>query len=41
MFVYIDGHVSFVSDNVARNPYRAASTIFGVERGINLADPIQ
>jgi prepilin-type processing-associated H-X9-DG protein len=40
-FVYIDGHVSFITDNVARNPYRAASTIFGVERRIDLAPPIQ
>jgi prepilin-type processing-associated H-X9-DG protein len=40
-FVYVDGHVSFITDNVARNPYRAASTIFGVERRIDLADPAQ
>jgi hypothetical protein len=39
--VYIDGHVGFITDNVARNPYRAASTIFGVARRIDLAYPIQ
>jgi prepilin-type N-terminal cleavage/methylation domain-containing protein/prepilin-type processing-associated H-X9-DG protein len=40
-FVYLDGHVSFIDDNVAREPYRAASTIFGTTKNIDKADPIQ
>jgi prepilin-type N-terminal cleavage/methylation domain-containing protein/prepilin-type processing-associated H-X9-DG protein len=40
-FVYIDGHVTFINDNVAREPYRAASTIFGTTERIDKADPIQ
>lgn len=40
-FVYLDGHVSFIDDNVAREPYRAASTIFGTTKNIDQADPVQ
>jgi prepilin-type processing-associated H-X9-DG protein len=40
-FVYLDGHVSFIDDNVAREPYRAASTIFGTTKNIDKADPVQ
>jgi prepilin-type N-terminal cleavage/methylation domain-containing protein/prepilin-type processing-associated H-X9-DG protein len=39
-FVYIDGHVSFVSDNVSLEAYRAASTVAGTN-GRDLADPVQ
>lgn len=40
-FVYIDGHVSFVDENVALRAYRAASTIWGEAKGIDRADPVQ
>jgi prepilin-type processing-associated H-X9-DG protein len=40
-FVYMDGHVTFVSENVAQDPYRAAATIDGAANGVDLADPIQ
>ncbi len=40
-FVYVDGHVTFINDDIARDPYRAASTIFGTTKDIDRADPIQ
>ncbi len=40
-FVYLDGHATFISDDVAREPYQAASTIFGTTKNIDRADPIQ
>jgi prepilin-type N-terminal cleavage/methylation domain-containing protein/prepilin-type processing-associated H-X9-DG protein len=40
-FVYVDGHVSFVSENVSSNAYRAASTINGTQDGSDLAEPVQ
>jgi prepilin-type N-terminal cleavage/methylation domain-containing protein/prepilin-type processing-associated H-X9-DG protein len=40
-FVYMDGHVIFVSENIAQDPYRAAATIDGTVTGADLANPIQ
>jgi prepilin-type processing-associated H-X9-DG protein/prepilin-type N-terminal cleavage/methylation domain-containing protein len=42
-FVYVDGHVSFLSENISLDSYRAASTIAGTVDGINpdLAEPAQ
>lgn len=39
-FLYADGHVSFVTDDVSIEAYRATSTYRGAADGIDLADPI-
>jgi prepilin-type processing-associated H-X9-DG protein len=41
IFVYIDGHVSFVSENVDLYAYRAACTINGVVEGVDSSAPVQ
>jgi prepilin-type N-terminal cleavage/methylation domain-containing protein/prepilin-type processing-associated H-X9-DG protein len=40
-FAYVDGHVTFISDDVSSNVYRATSTIAGASDGTDLAEPIQ
>jgi hypothetical protein len=40
-FVYADGRVSFVDENVSLRAYRAASTIWGATKGTDTADPVQ
>lgn len=41
-FVYVDGHVSFVTDNIQLNAYRAASTIAGGKSPYrDSAEPVQ
>ena len=40
-FLYVDGHVTFISDNIAINPYRATSTYRGTADGTDLASPVQ
>jgi prepilin-type N-terminal cleavage/methylation domain-containing protein/prepilin-type processing-associated H-X9-DG protein len=39
-FLYVDGHVSFISDDVDLYSYRATSTYRGASDGIDTADPI-
>ena len=40
-FVYVDGHVSFVSEEISLNVYQATATVRGAADGIDLANPIQ
>jgi prepilin-type N-terminal cleavage/methylation domain-containing protein/prepilin-type processing-associated H-X9-DG protein len=40
-FVYLDGHVSFVSEEVALDVYKATSTFRGEADGIDIASPVQ
>jgi len=40
-FVYVDGHVNFISDDIASYVYQATSTIAGTSDGTDLAELIQ